>query len=171
MKMLRASFVFCLVAGGVTLRAQLPTIPFDKIERNSQAQTRVVANLIGATSDEGSSSSSAVPAAGMVTAPRMSSTEPRVADRSFLLLNGIHLGLAMFDMGLTQHCIANHQCKEGNPLMPSSTGGRLGVTLGLFASSAGGSYYLKKHRARAWWVLPFTGTVGHTAGVASGLAH
>jgi hypothetical protein len=171
MKMLMPLFVLGLVAGSITLRAQMPIIPFDKIERDSQAQRQGLAHLIGATNDEGSSSISSIPAAGMVTLPRNSAIEPHVVDRDFILLHGIHLGMAMFDVGLTQHCIANYQCKEGNPLMPASMAGQLGVTLGLFASSAGGSYYLKKHRSRAWWVPPFTGMVGHTVGVASGLAH
>ena len=55
--------------------------------------------------------------------------EPSVLDSS--CLNGLHLGLAVLDVELTQHCIANHHCVEGNPLMPSSHAGQLGMNLAL----------------------------------------
>ncbi|MFZ0395929.1 MAG: hypothetical protein WBX09_03040 [Terracidiphilus sp.] len=148
----------------------MPLIPFDKIEQNSQPQLRRASDLVASTTSEGSSSS-AIPASAIVTTPRTQSIEPPVMDRQFFLLNGIHLGMGLLDIGMTQRCVASHQCKEGNPLMPSSMAGQLGVTVGLFAYSAGGSYYLKKHRARAWWIPPISGMATHAVGVASGLAH
>lgn len=171
MKSLRNVLALGLVAGGITLQAQMPLVPFGQIERDTQVQQRGASNLIASTSGEGYSSSSAIPSAALVTMPRPPAITPPVVDRSFLLLNGLHLGMAMMDIGMTQHCIAEHQCQEGNPLMPSSLAGQLGVNLGLFAYSATESYYLKKHRSRAWWVLPITGAAAHSIGLASGLAH
>lgn len=171
MKSLRSVLVLGLVGCGITLQAQMPLIPFENIERDFQAQPREASELIASTAGEGSSSSSAIPLAALVTMPRPAAAEPPVVDRKFLLLNGLHLGMAMFDIGMTQHCIAEHQCQEGNPLMPSTLAGQLGVTLGLFAYSGGESYYLKKHRSRAWWVLPSAGVMTHSVGVASGFAN
>lgn len=165
----RSVFLLSFIASTVALRAQMPLIPFHKIERDSQARLDDTSDLSAASSSGSSSSSSAIPAAAVVTMPRPRLDIPPVADRTYFLLNGLHLGMAMFDIGLTQHCIAEHRCVEGNPLMPSSMPGQLGVTLGLFTYGAVGSYYLKKHRSRAWSALPLSGMSTHTIGVISGL--
>jgi len=91
--------------------------------------------------------------------------------RSYFLLNGLHLGLALFDVELTQHCIADHHCGEGNPIMPASHAGQLGISFGMFAYAAGTSYWLKKHHSRYWWIAPAAGIVGHSVGVSTGLEH
>ena len=57
----------------------------------------------------GSSSS-----AGFVSVPQTPKT-PRTLSKGFFLVNGMHLGMAVFDVEMTQHCIANHHCIEGNP--------------------------------------------------------
>ncbi len=44
-----------------------------------------------------------------------------------MLVNGLQLGMMIFDVEMTQHCIADHHCQEGNPLMPSSHAGQLAV--------------------------------------------
>lgn len=89
----------------------------------------------------------------------------------YLLWNGLHLGMAVFDVEMTQRCIANHHCREGNPIMPSSRGAQIGVSLGAVAYAAGTSYWLRKHHSRFWWTAPVAGIVTHTVGVASGFAH
>jgi len=55
-------------------------------------------------------------------------------------LNGLHLSVAIFDVEMTQHCIAVHHCREGNPLMPSSLAGELGVGFALVGYGAVVSY-------------------------------
>jgi len=52
--------------------------------------------------------------------------------------------MAVFDVEMTQHCLADHHCVEGNPLMPTSQAGALGVSLALVGSGAFISYKLKK---------------------------
>ena len=41
-------------------------------------------------------------------------------------------GMADLDVEKTQDCIANHQCVEGNPLMPSAHVDQLGINFALF---------------------------------------
>jgi hypothetical protein len=95
----------------------------------------------------------------------------RILSPSFFLVNGLHLGMALFDVEMTQHCLADHHCKEGNPLMPSSHAGQLGVSFAAVAYGSGMSYWLKKRHSRYWWTVPTAGIVAHTAGAATGLAH
>lgn len=118
MKSFRSVFVLWLVAGSLSLQAQTTKIPFDKIERESQARVNVASTLIASTGSDGSSSSSAIPAAALMTMPRQEAIVPRVVDRSYLLLNGLLLGMAITDIGLTQHCIAEHQCKGTSEELP-----------------------------------------------------
>ena len=93
---------------------------------------------------------------------------PRTLGFSFFLVNGLHLGMAAFDVGMTQHCIANHHCREGNPLMPSSLAGQLGVDSAFVGFSVYSGYELKKQDSKVWWLSPAIGIVAHTAGVATG---
>ena len=95
----------------------------------------------------------------------------RVVNRRFLLINSLHLATAMLDVALTQECIANHQCKEGNPMMPSSQVGQLAVSLAFVSYGAGVGYWLKKHGSKMWWLAPVVGTASHIVGAATGFAH
>lgn len=169
MKTRGMALALALVAGGLASQAQTPQIPFDKLQRESQPQLPRSSDLVAAA-DAAGFSSSAIPAAAVVPTRRTPAIVPPVVDHKFLLLNGLHLGMALFDVGMTERCISNHQCKEGNPMMPSSLGGQLGVSLGGFAYTAGASYYLKKHHSKSWWLPSLTGTIAHSVGVGSGLA-
>jgi len=95
-------------------------------------------------------------------------TIPRVADKKFFLLNGLEAGMAVFDVEMTQHCIAARKCREANPVMPSSHIGQLSVNFALLACESWYSYWLKKHHTRVWWVPPLAGTMVHSVGVATG---
>jgi len=106
-----------------------------------------------------------------IVAPAPAAVRTRTADSSFFLMNGIYLGMAVFDVELTQRCIAAQRCRETNPLMPSSQAGQLSINLALVASTGGISYWLKKHRSRLWWLLPATGIAVHSVGVATGFEH
>ena len=96
---------------------------------------------------------------------------PQSLGRAFYLLNGVHLGMAALDVGMTQHCIADQHCKEGNPLMPSSLGGQVGVDFALVASGVFASARLKKHGSKLWWLSTTVGISAHGVGVASGIAN
>jgi hypothetical protein len=79
--------------------------------------------------------------------------------------------MAVLDVELTQHCIANHHCVEGNPLMPSSHAGQLGINFALVGYGAFVSYKLKKQDRKLWVLSPTAGIAAHTLGVATGIAH
>ena len=96
---------------------------------------------------------------------------PRFADLKFLLLNGIHLGMAIFDVEMTQRCIASHHCRETNPVMPSSQAGQLSINLALVGGVAGISYWTRKGGLKFWWLPPTAGAAVHSIGVATGLQH
>lgn len=96
---------------------------------------------------------------------------PHIIDGKFLMVNGMHLGMAVFDVEMTQRCIASHHCREGNPLMPSSQAGQLTVDLALVAYGTGLSHWLKKHKSNVWWLPPTSGIIAHTVGVTTGFLH
>jgi hypothetical protein len=96
---------------------------------------------------------------------------PRVADEKYFLLNGLQAGMAVFDVEMTQHCIAAHRCREANPFMPSSQAGALSVDFALTAYEGLWSYFLKKHHSKIWWITPAAGIAVHAAGVGTGFEH
>jgi len=95
----------------------------------------------------------------------------RTVDANYLLLNGMHLGLAIWDVEMTQHCIAGKNCREANPLMPSSQIGQLSLNLALIAYGFGISYWLKKHNSKTWRFVPLAGIAAHSVGIATGFEH
>ena len=133
----------------------VPGVPFSK--------------LASGTSSSSILSASAASAAGFVRVPPERRT--RTLDRNYFLLNGVHLGLAGLDMAMTQRCIADHQCREETPLMPSSLGKQLGVTFALVCYSSLSNYWLKKHDSHIWWISLAVGSAAHSVGVATGFAH
>ena len=173
-----------IAMGGWACSAQQATIPFKQLERDAHLSARLTVpdNEIAITSSVSSSSyssSSLSPevvspepfVAGYVREPPVPFKAPRTLSSSFYLLNGLHLGMAVFDVEMTQRCIATHHCREGNPLMPSSLAGGLSVNLALVGTGSYISYRLKKHRASLWWLSPTVGTASHIVGVTTGLMH
>lgn len=160
---------YLAISGGLAHSQGVP-IPFDKLEGGMQMlpveTARVSADVMGS-----GTSSSFIAATGMGATRPMPAYQPRMIDGRFLLINGAHLGMAMFDVAMTQHCMAEHQCSEGNPLMPSSQAGQISVDLGTVALAAVGAYWARKHNMRMWWMAPTVGIAAHTAGVATGFAH
>jgi hypothetical protein len=76
--------------------------------------------------------------------------------------------MAVFDVEMTQHCIAERKCREANPFMPSSQAGALSVDFALTAYEGLWSYFLKKHHSKIWWISPAAGIAVHAAGVGTG---
>jgi hypothetical protein len=92
-------------------------------------------------------------------------------DAKYLLVNGLHFATAMADIAITQHCIANHTCREGNPLVPSAPAAAYGVEFGLASLGAVTSHYAKFNGSHLWLVTPLIGVGTHIIGIASGLQH
>src|ERR1035438_3609493 len=143
--------------GGLACSGQGAKIPLRQIEKDAQlsASATVPANE-AAVSHSYEMSSGASTSAGFVFVPP-TPPRPRTLSKGFLLLNGLHLGMAVFDVEMTQHCIANHHCVEGNPLMPSSHAGQLGVNFALVGFGTFISYRLKKQENKLWLLSPTVG--------------
>jgi hypothetical protein len=167
----RATLIFLLAIVGVLAHSQEAAEPFSKIESHS---LQVENDPVYGTSTDPSRSAFSMP--GLDSMRAVHPTNPRnipksILDRRYLLLNGVQLGMALFDVEMTQHCIAQHTCREGNPIMPSSQAGQISVNLGLAVDIAAGSYWMKKHNMKFWWIAPAAGIGAHSAGVATGIAH
>jgi hypothetical protein len=76
-----------------------------------------------------------------------------------------NFGAAALDVEGTQRCINAHTCKEGNPLMPKSYGGRYAEMMGLASLTMLESYEMKK-RGHNWWIAPVTSIGMHGFGAA-----
>jgi hypothetical protein len=173
-----------LVGSALSYSQQAP-VSFAQILRDAQSSTvRATlmsdASRVAAPESRAGSSSSAQPTAATAAASMPSSAEftivpaarnPRIMDAKYFALNGVHLSMAIADIEMTQHCIDEHTCREGNPMMPSSFAGKIGVNLGIVGYTAAGSYWFKKHGSKKWWIMPIVGSAVHTVGLASGLAY
>jgi hypothetical protein len=157
--------------GSIACSAQDARIPFRQIERDAHfsASAGVPANEAAVNRSYEMSPGSST-SAGFVLPPPVY-RPPRTLTSSFFLMNGLHLGMAALDVATTQHCLADHHCREGNPLMPSSVAGQLSIDLAFVGSGTIISYKLKKEESRGWWLSPLIGVIAHTAGVASGLVN
>jgi hypothetical protein len=165
---LGAALGLALALGGWSCAAQQVSNSPDLIPQAPQPQLALTAegSPIGVSSRMMPGFSS-----GAVFSPSRPAVNPRIVDGTFLMVNGLHLGMAILDEELTQRCIGSHQCRESNPLMPSSQAGQLTVDLALVSYGAGLSYWLKKHKSRRWWFPPASGIAAHTAGAATGMLH
>jgi hypothetical protein len=167
-----------IVMGSWACSAQEASIPLGQIERDAPLAARLTLpdNVSAHSPFSSSLPSVAVPAAiSAASFARMPTvTVPRTLDSRYFMLNGMHLAMALLDVEITQRCIANHQFKEGNPMMPSSLGAQLGVDFALVGYGSYVSYKLKKQRSNLWWISPMIGVTTHSVGVGIGfnaLAH
>jgi hypothetical protein len=172
MKALQGSMLSLAAAlSGLVCSAQGTRIPFEQIQREAQfsASATMPANEAAVNHGYEMLSGSSTSAGSVFVAPV--AKMPRTLTPRFFLLHGLHLGMAVLDVELTQHCIANHHCVEGNPLMPSSHAGQLGMNFALVGWGTFVSYKLKKQDRKLWVLSPTVGIGVHTLGVATGIAH
>jgi hypothetical protein len=155
-----------------TSPAQNTVVPLKQIEREARdpvLSARAALPAILVTSSTPGSVASEPSTSVEFVQPPPAFKEPRTLSGSFFLLNGLHLGMAVLDVELTQHCIANHHCSEGNPLMPSSQAGQLSVNVALVSYGTFLSYKLKKRESKLWFLSPAVGIAAHTLGAATGI--
>lgn len=169
-KLCRTMVSLSLVLSGLVSSVQNSTVPFRQIERDAQQTNLLVPNDEAAINHLIEAPAATGGASGFVYS-QPTYRAPRILDTKFFLVNGLHLGLAALDIGLTQHCIATHRCREGNPLMPSSLAGQVGVDSALIGASAFISYRLKKQNSKLWRYLPTVGIGAHTAGTVAGFRY
>ena len=86
-------------------------------------------------------------------------------DWKFWLANGAHAGAAVADVEITQHCIADHTCREGNPLMPSSRAGAYGMAAGFVIVEGTMAHGIRKQGDSRWWLIPMMGVSAHGVGI------
>ena len=97
-------------------------------------------------------------------------TKPQTADRNFWLWTGVAVGLTVADIELTQHCIYKGVCREGNPMMPTTSRAKLyPLQFGITAAHSYLAYRLKKKGTKRWWLPQFSLSVSHGVGVAFGV--
>jgi len=166
--------VHCVVLGlaiAVEARACSAQVASNRLQLPQNAPLRMDLALAGDNAADKASSDfhfgTALASASFVAPP----VTPRTADSRFFLLSGIQLGMAVFDVEMTQRCIASHHCRETNPVMPTSQAGQLSVNFALVACNSGISYWLKKRGSKLWWLPPSAGVVVHSVGVTTGFEH
>ena len=171
-----ATLGLAMVIGGWSCSAQQSAIPFEKIEKDAQLSAMLTVPGNDTSNNPESNSLSAGMASSGSSSGGFTRVAPHITTRrtltpSFYLFNGLHLGVAVFDVEMTQQCIASHKCREGNPLMPSSRAGALSLNLALVGYGTFVSYKLRKHESKLWWLSPAIGTASHGVGAATGIAH
>jgi hypothetical protein len=88
----------------------------------------------------------------------------RVADKKFIGVSALAMGLTIADIETTQHCLGNGTCKELNPLMPHSRAGMYAVNVPVNALAIYMSYRLKANGHRTWWIAPIAISGAHGVG-------
>ncbi len=159
---------FTMAIGALACSAQNVNVPFRQIEKDAQMSAKLEApgNEPAAMRSYGLSAASSSSSALVLEPPAVK--PPRTLSAGFFVLNGLHLGMAVFDVEMTQHCIADNHCHEGNPMMPSSAAGQFGVNFAFVGLGSFTSYKLKKQDSRLWVLSPIIGIAAHAVGVASG---
>ena len=88
----------------------------------------------------------------------------------YWLLTGVAVGLTVADIELTQHCLHQGTCHEGNPLVPTTNQAKLyPLQFGLTVVQSYLAYRLKKKGSKAWWLPQFSLSASHAVGVGFGL--
>jgi hypothetical protein len=164
-----------LLMGAVACFAQNPPIPSDLLQSREQASPRELApdNVFSCAHSYETPSvvrASSSSASGGPTHALRSADKRRLGVR-YILLNGLDLGMAGLDVALTQRCIDQGRCREGNPLMPQSLAGRISISAALVGFGALVSAQLKKKGYRFWWMPPVAGIATHSAGAVTGFLH
>ena len=86
-------------------------------------------------------------------------------DWKFWTLNAAHAGAIIADVEITQQCIADHTCSEGNPLMPSSRARAYGVAMGFVLIEGIAAHKIRNTGSNAWWICPVMGVSAHSIGI------
>lgn len=157
-----------LVLCGLNCWAQNAQVPFRQIERDAQLSARLIVPEAEAGMNRSGEAYSLPSASSGALYVRPTYKPPRTLDSKFFLINGLHLGMATLDVALTQRCISNNHCREGNPLMPSSFAGQLALDSAFVGTGAFVSYRLKRQNSGLWWLSPIVGLSAHTAGAVTG---
>lgn len=84
--------------------------------------------------------------------------------RPFVALTAASAAATVVDALATNHCIAAHTCREGNPLLPQAGGPRTALMFGEWAAESALSYRLWRRGSRTWLVAPMAAIAAHGVG-------
>jgi hypothetical protein len=87
----------------------------------------------------------------------------------YWILTAITLGVTVVDVELTQHCLANGLCREGNPLLPSNRGKVYAIQLPLAIGVSYIGHRWHKDGFKYWWVPQAAVIAGHGVGIGFGM--
>ena len=94
----------------------------------------------------------------------------RTLDSKFWLMTAATVGMTIADVEMTQRCIRNGTCHEGNPLLPETSRAKIyPIQFALIGVQSYFSYRLKKRGSQAWWLPQFSLAASHGVGLAFGL--
>ncbi len=162
-----------ILIGASTCMAQDAPVPSKPLLRQSETLVQsagLESAELSALSAMPSANSNSAPISIVRRFPASRAQDKPKLGAGFYLLNGLNIGMTALDIGLSQHCIAQHRCTEANTLLPSSLAARISLIAAFTALGTYVSHRMKVRRNQLWWVPPFSGTVAHSVGVASGLA-
>jgi hypothetical protein len=157
--------------GGMASSAQEVKVPFRQIELEAQVSAHIGAPAGQSPINRTTEPASAVSSLSGDVLPVPVYKRERTMSASYFLWNGLHLGMASLDVAMTQHCIANRHCREGNPIMPSSLSGQLSIDFSLVSYGAFIGYEVKKRGSKIWWLPSAVGAAAHAAGAATGFVN
>ena len=90
-------------------------------------------------------------------------------DKTFWILTAASYASAVADVELTQACLRNGACQEGNPLLPSDRKKLYAIQMGLSTLTSIISYRWMKDDSKYWYV-PQVAIIGaHGVGITFGL--
>ena len=87
-----------------------------------------------------------------------------VADKKFIAMSALTMGLTVADIERTQHCLGEKTCQELNPMLPHSRAGMYAVNLPINAAAMFLSYHLKESGHKTWWIAPLVVSGSHAVG-------
>ena len=86
------------------------------------------------------------------------------------MMTAAAVGMTIADVEMTQRCIRNETCHEGNPLLPRTSRTKMyPIQFALVGVESYFSYRLKKRGSWAWWLPQFSLAASHGVGFAFGL--
>ncbi len=111
----RSLLCFLIAIGSIACSAQDAKIPFQQIERDAQlsASAAVPANETAVNRSYELSPGSSTSASFVLPPPVY--RPPRTLTRSFFFINGLHLGMAAFDVGMTSTALPIAIAGKGIP--------------------------------------------------------
>ena len=93
----------------------------------------------------------------------------QAGEKTFWILTAANYASTVADIELTQNCLHNNVCREGNPLMPSDRKKAYPIQLGISTAFNIISYKLMKSGNKHWYLPQVAIVSAHGVGITFGL--